>query len=189
MIITTVMGSPRRHGNTAAVLGMFEKLVVPRHQVEHVSVVDYSIHGCLGCLRCQRVLDEPGCVQKDDALSIFERILGSDAIVYATPLYGWSFSAQLKALVDRHYCLTKNRGRGVWTSLLEGKRAALLVTCKGDVEGNADLIQVQFDRCMKMLGCTTIGKYVVPRCTEPDELGTRAAEVAEAMARDLTSGR
>ena len=56
---------------------------------------------------CQGNLDEPGCVQKDDAIAIIDRLLAADVIIYATPLYVWDFSSQMKALLDRQYCLTK----------------------------------------------------------------------------------
>ena len=102
MRIATILGSPRRKGNTATVLGLFEERVTPEHQVERIDIIDHPIRGCLGCQVCQRVVDRPGCRQKDDAVAIFERLLVADAIVYATPLYAWSFSSQLKALSEPH---------------------------------------------------------------------------------------
>ena len=61
MKIITILGSPRRQGNTATVLSMFESLVAAQHQVDRVDLVDYDVRGCLGCGACQKVLDEPGC--------------------------------------------------------------------------------------------------------------------------------
>ena len=109
----------------------------------------------------------------------------ADAIVYATPLYAWSFPAQMKALIDRHYCTTKWGADGVVASLFEGKRTALLVTCGDAVENNADLIQVQFDRIMDAGHCRVAGRYVVPHCNRPERLGAEAAHVAQAMAADI----
>ena len=48
MKITTILGSPRKQGNTAAVLNHFEALVTPAHPVERVNLVDYSVKGCRG---------------------------------------------------------------------------------------------------------------------------------------------
>ena len=110
-------------------------------------MVDHEVRGCLGCQRCQKVFDQPGCVQKDDALGIFERILAADLLVYASPLYCWDFTAQMKALIDRHYCLMKWESQPYF-SLMRGKRAALLVTCGDAVEDNADVIQTIFARQM-----------------------------------------
>jgi len=185
MRIVTILGSPRRKGNTATVLGLFEERVAPDHQVERIDIIDYQVHGCLGCDACQKVVDRPGCRQKDDALAIFDRVLAADVIVYATPLYAWSFSSQLKALIDRHFCLVKWGHGDPAPSLLHGKRAALLVTCADAVENNADLIPIIFERQMQCLQSETIGHYVVPNCTTPEEIGDRGARIAAEMARDI----
>jgi multimeric flavodoxin WrbA len=185
MRLATVLGSPRKRGNTAAVLEQFENLVRGQHEVDRINVTDYEIRGCLGCDRCKRVHDRPGCVQVDAAVGVLERIMGADAVVYATPLYVWSFSAQLKALMDRHYCLVKAIGEGGRRSLVEGKRAALLVTCAGPREGNADLIQEIFRREMSYGRCRVVGIYIVPDCTSPQALGARAFDVAKRMATDV----
>ena len=185
MKIITLMGSPKRKGNTATVLGWFEQLVAPAHQVERVNIVDLDIRGCTGCHACQKVMDRPGCVQKDDAPALIERLLAADAVVYATPLYCWDFTAQMKALIDRHFCLSKWQGSRVARALLSGKRMALLVTCADPVENNADLIQVMFDRIVAVAGGVMVGKYMVPDCSTPDKLGEAARAVAAQMARDL----
>lgn len=185
MKILTVLGSPRKRGNTAAILGAFESRVAAQHQVRHINITDYQIAGCLGCDSCQALLSEPGCAQEDDAELLLEEIIAADVVVYASPVYCWGFTAQMKALLDRHYCLVKWQDGEVAVALLAGKRMALLVTCGGDAGDNADLIQVMFDRQIEYMRCETIGKYVVANCTTPDELGPRAYDVAERMARDV----
>lgn len=188
MHIATILGSPRKRGNTAAVLSRFEELVTPTHQVERINITDYTVKGCLGCNACQKVDDEPGCIQDDDAVAIFVRLIAADRIVYATPLYAWDFSAQLKALIDRHYCLVKWGGDPSPRALLADKQVALLVTCAGPVEENADLIQVVFDRLMAYTRCQVIGKYIVPHCTTPEELGERGEKTAREMFREIAGG-
>lgn len=185
MKILTILGSPRRKGNTAAVLAKFEQMVKSEHSVERINIVDYDVRGCLGCDSCFKNLDDPGCVQKDDGKQILERILAADVVIYATPLYVWSYSAQLKALMDRHYCLVKWREGIKAAQLMQGKPAALLVTCGDDIENNADTIQVEFDREMEYLGSRVMGKYIVPNCTLPKELGDKADHTAQEMFADL----
>jgi multimeric flavodoxin WrbA len=186
MKIITILGSPRRKGNTAAVLGRFECLVAAQHAVERIFILDYAVKGCLGCDVCQRVTDAPGCRQKDDGVALLERLLAADLIVYATPVYGWSYPAEIKAFVDRHYCLVKWQGGQVASELFKGKRAALLATCGGSAEANADLLFEMFDRQMDYLGGVVVGKYVVPNCTTPARLGPAAERMAAQMALDLT---
>lgn len=185
MKIATVLGSPRKHGNTAAVLERFESLAGATHQIDRINITDHAVKGCLGCDACFKVMDRPGCVQRDDADVLFERLLAADVIVYATPLYSWSFAAQMKALIDRHYCLVKWADGCVINALFKGKRAALLVTCGDAAENNADLIQEIFDREMRYLGGEVVGKYIVPHCTTPDRLGEKAERTAREMCGDI----
>lgn len=185
MKIVTILGSPRKRGNTAAILGAFEGLVAPQHEVQRIDVCDHRVQGCLGCDACQKKLHELGCVQKDDAPQILERLMGADTIVYASPVYCWDFTAQMKALLDRHYCLVKWQGGEVAEALLEGKRAALLATCGGTAEENADLMQQVFERQLRYVRCRLVGTYIVGECTTPRELGERAGQTAARMARGI----
>ena len=185
MKVVTILGSPKKEGNTAKVLGLFEELIVEGHEVDRVNIAACDVKGCLGCGACQKVPNEPGCVQEDDAASIFERMMGADAVIYASPLYAWGFSSQMKALIDRHFCLVTGYGSPDYKSLLEGKRTALLVTCAGPVENNADLIQESFDRLSNYGQCNIVGKYVVPFCTTPDSIASEAMETAKKMAGDI----
>jgi multimeric flavodoxin WrbA len=184
--IVTLMGSPRKRGNTARVLTDFEERMQQKgHVVDRITIVDYTVNGCLGCDACLKVSESPGCVQRDDAVAIFERMMAADVVVYATPLYCWGFSAQLKALVDRQYCLVKGYDTPDYTSLLVGTRTAMLVTCAGGIENNADVIQTIFDRENDYCRCEVVGKYILPSCTTPDAIGPQAAEMAQNMVEDI----
>ncbi len=183
MKILTILGSPRKHGNTAAVLKQFEDLLP--YPFERINITDHPVKGCLGCDACQKKKDKPGCCQSDGLNFILPRIMSADVVVYATPLYAWDFSAQMKALIDRHYCLVKWNDTQHGESLIPGKRAALLVTCSGEIENNADTIQTIFDREINYLKGTVIGKYIVPNCSTPRAMGDKAITTAQAMIRDL----
>jgi len=185
MKITTLLGSPRPNGNTATVLKRFEELASAQHSLRRFNLREAQIHGCLSCMACQRAAGELGCVQKDDALPVFDEMLQSDLIVYATPLYAWDFTAQLKVLMDRQFCLIKMKPDGGKTSLLDGKKAILLVTCGGPVEGNADLIQQIFRRAMDYAGCKVVGMYILPGCTTPSQMGERGEKLAERILADI----
>jgi FMN-dependent NADH-azoreductase len=111
----------------------------------------------------------------------------SDAVIYASPLYCWGFSSQIKALIDYHFCLVKVYGTSAYKSLMEGKRVALLVTCDGPIENNADFIQVVFDSVSEYVKCEIVGKYIVPFCNMPNTIDTKGKDVAKKMAEDIVS--
>ena len=187
MKVITILGSPKKNGNTARALDMLEEnLISQGHEMERIHIIDYNIKGCMGCFACMGKNDEPGCILKDDAISVFERMISADAIVYASPIYAFDFTSQIKPLIDRHLCLIQDYGYPNQTSLIQGKRVALLITCGGSAEGNADLVQVIFDRSMDgMLKCNVVGKYIVPLSDAPD-FTDRAREVVDKLAKEIS---
>ncbi len=66
--------------------------------VEAVSLKNKKIAFCTGCLLCQQ---KGACVIKDDAIEIAEKMKNADVIVWATPIYYYEMSGQMKTLIDR----------------------------------------------------------------------------------------
>lgn len=180
MQILTLCGSPRRRGNTSTVLSAFEELAKKNNAIERVDIVAHNIKGCIGCDNCQKDTSNPACIQKDDMKDLLQKIIASDLVVYAAPVYVWDFPAQMKAVIDRHYCLLKWKS-GKEVSLVENKKTMLLATCGGDAENNADLIRLVFEREMKYLHCQIVGEFIVPDCTLPSNLGAIKDEMAVKM--------
>jgi multimeric flavodoxin WrbA len=187
MKIITILGSPRRKGNTSTALDMLEESLVSQgHQTERINVVDYKINGCLGCTACFTKKDRPNCVQHDDAKTVFDRMMSADVIVYASPLYGYSFPAQMKSLIDRHFCFVTEPGLPNQSSVIEGKRVALLITSSRSEEDNTDLIQVSFDRQMSELKCNVVGKYIIANSNTPD-FTQKTKEITNAMSKKISA--
>lgn len=187
MQITTLLGSAKKKGNTATVLGWVEHALESRgHAVERIHLHDRSIKGCLGCAQCREKPDEIGCVQKDDAIDILAQMISSDAVLYASPIYFWGFSAQIKALIDRSYSLVTNYHKPGHTSLMEGKRLGLLVTGADAYAENAEGMFAAFDRIADYLlagkACTLyVGGCSVPSAI-PAAVRDQAVELAQSLA-------
>jgi multimeric flavodoxin WrbA len=113
-------------------------------------------------------------------------MIQADAIVYASPLYCWSFTSQIKPLIDRHFCLVSGEGTTNHDSLISGKSAALLVTCAGPVEGNCDAIQSIFKGFSDYLKLMAKGNFILPFCTTPDLIGDNGIELAKNLAKSIT---
>ncbi len=113
MKVCIINGSPRRNGNTAELLKPFrERLLRLGTEIDDIFLKDYKVGPCLGCYACQNVSGEYGCVQKDDAEAVWMRAGEADLLVLATPIYSWYCTAEMKALMDRHYGLNKYYGSG-----------------------------------------------------------------------------
>lgn len=70
------------------------------HSVEKIVLRDHQFHFCKGCLACQA--SKTGhCIMQDDADMIIEKMAQSDVIVFATPIYFYEMSGQMKSLLDR----------------------------------------------------------------------------------------
>jgi multimeric flavodoxin WrbA len=186
MQILTLLGSPRKCGNTEAVLRRFEgKAAAAGHKVTSINVTQLRIDGCLGCEFCQGESDAPCCAQTDDTEDVLRQILASDLTIYASPVYCWSVSAQMKALIDRHYCLVKWQGGEVAAALMRGKRGALLLTCGGEAGSNVDLTFPMFVRQMDYMQAEVAGLYALDNCVGPKEDAARAEELAARMVAEL----
>ena len=68
------------------------------HQVELISLRGKEIKFCVGCLSCQQT---GACIFKDDVPVIMERVLNADVVCWATPIYYYEMSGQMKTLIDR----------------------------------------------------------------------------------------
>ena len=69
-------------------------------EIEMVTLKDKTINYCTGCYTCWT--KTPGvCIHKDDMQEILEKVRNADLVVYVTPLYIFSISAQLKVFLDR----------------------------------------------------------------------------------------
>lgn len=66
--------------------------------VDYVSLKGKDIKYCIGCLSCQKTNK---CVLKDDVADIMAKVKEAEVIVYATPIYYYEMSGQMKTLLDR----------------------------------------------------------------------------------------
>ena len=67
-------------------------------EVEYVSLKDKEIRNCIGCLTCHKGMP---CVLKDDGAEVIGKIREAEAVVFATPIYYYEMSGQMKTLLDR----------------------------------------------------------------------------------------
>jgi len=186
MRVTTLLGSAKKKGNTATVLGWVEEeLKSLGHDVERIYLNNKSIGGCLGCAKCRENPDEIACVQKDDTIDILEKMISSEVVLFASPIYFWGFSSQIKALIDRGYSLVTNYHKPGHTSLMEGKRIGLLVTGADTYEDNSEGMFTAFDRIVDYYLARKSGELYVGECSVPAELSEEVKDKAVELARSL----
>ena len=130
--------------------------------------------------------------QPPGAALILEKIVRADAVLYGTPLYGHSYSGQLKLLMDRHVALFKFVGGADKAveemeiqSFIASKPVGLVVSCQGPEKDNTELVKMQFDKFCESSLARCFGKYVFPWCS-PDVEETRLSQTTlDVIASDL----
>jgi len=186
MKVLTLLASPRSDGNTERLLDWTERALSDwGHEITRLHIGRMAISGCKSCFACAESANEPGCVMMDDAQDVFSKMLEADAILYATPMYMWSYAAQLKALLDRHVCLVRGFQTEEYRSFVENKRTALLVSCAGPENGNADLIKDLFPRIAEYVKYDNRGVWVFPLCTDVNMLPNSHGGISRELARTL----
>ena len=158
MKILVSQGSPTANGSTAMLAREFAAGAREAgHDVDIVDVAALDVAPCTGCVVCG--YGGP-CAQYDDFDDLRERILASDMLVFATPLYYYGMTAQLKAAVDR-FCSANPH--------ISGKRlkSALLAVAWNDYSWTFDALEAHYDTLVRYLNLRDCGRVLGGGCGTP----------------------
>ncbi len=109
--ILILKGSPREKGNSAALADRAAASALEAGaQVEGVYLHGLDIRPCDACDQCRYT---NMCVIQDDMNGLYPKLAAADAIILASPIYWFTFSAQLKLCIDRWYGFQGNRWQEV----------------------------------------------------------------------------
>ena len=152
MKILVITGSPRKNGNSATLADHFIKGAEEvGHEVVRFDAAFRKVHPCIACNSCG--MNGP-CVFKDDFEFVREHIVEADCVVFATPMYYFGISAQLKAVIDRFYAING--------SIHVPKKAVLLMTYANTAASEAVPIKSHYEVLLKYLGWTDAGQIIAP---------------------------
>ena len=97
--VVVVTSSPRKNGNSETLAKKFaEGAKQAGHEVHFVAVRDLDLKFCTGCMYCQT---HDKCVLRDGMNELYETFQNADVLAFATPVYYYAVSGQLKTLLDR----------------------------------------------------------------------------------------
>ncbi len=151
--IVILLGSPRKNGNSERLAKSFA--TGSESQGAHVRFLrlhNMNIKGCSDCRQCWS--SGKHCIVADDMSQLYESIDNADVIVFATPLYWYSWSAQIKAVWDRMLPYVSDKAK----TTVKGKQGVLLVTAGDEREDVFDAVLESFDRSASLLGLKQAGK-------------------------------
>ena len=97
--ILVISTSPRKGGNSESLADAFiDGAMQAGNDVEKICLYDTTINFCKGCMGC---LKTNRCVIHDDADIIAQKMRYVDVVVFATPIYYYEMSGQMKVMLDR----------------------------------------------------------------------------------------
>ncbi len=152
MRILVLTGSPRRNGNSNTLAEHFIRGAKEAgHEVARFDAAFRTVHPCMGCNHCG--MNGP-CVFQDDFGFVREHLVEAELVAFATPMYYFGFSAQLKAVIDRFYAINGQ--------IHVPKRAVLMMTYANSAASEAVPIETHWRTLLRYLGWQDAGQIIVP---------------------------
>jgi multimeric flavodoxin WrbA len=169
MKIIGISASPKMEKSQTRrlVMGVLEGARQTGADVTFVDICSLEIKYCTACGTCYA---KGECIHDDDFPVILEKMLDSDGIVWGSPNYINSVTAQLKTLLDR-------MADSIHCQSFTGKYGCAVCTAGGSM---AEEVADYMNETMRNLGATTVGKVAVLLGADPD-----AIVPAEKQAKEL----
>ena len=155
MNVMGISGTPRKKGNSEILLRYALKPFENNEwNVKIFLLSELEIKPCNACDSCR----ETGtCIINDDMQRIYDAFLWCNAIIISSPVYYLNVSAQLLALLDRHYAVDVEKP-------LEGKVGGAITVGNGTCGGQTITLNAIYTW---MLSCGII-------CVPGDLFGVKA---------------
>jgi multimeric flavodoxin WrbA len=171
-----LFGSPRKNGNTIQLAKAASDALRARgDNVRVLYLNDLNIRPCQGCYAC---LKSGVCKINDDMKDIRKYILESELIIYATPIYWFGPSAQLKLAMDRSIAFMDEE----YNSRVKGKKAITLITCADERQDTCEPCLGMFRKTFDLLGINWLGGVEALGCVDKSEVKTEYVEKAVKLA-------
>lgn len=175
--IIALMSSPRKNSNSTM---LAQKIVdgakAAGARVESFNLNRMKIKPCTACDKCHSA-DDRLCVIRDDMQKLYPKILAADGIIYASPVYWFNMSAQMKLFMDRCYALGGPSGYA-----LKGKKMAVVLTYE-DADpfrsGAANALRI-FQDSFAYVGAEFVGS-VYATCPAPGAIAKNKTVMKEAF--------
>ncbi|MEI6287453.1 MAG: flavodoxin family protein [Bacillota bacterium] len=176
MKIVVLQGSPRIKGNTAQLAQeVIKPLEAKGAEIKWYNLNQLNIRGCQSCYVCKK---QPECVIKDDARGILADIATADAVIFATPVFMWDMTGQMKLLVDRLFAFMNLD----FSSKLIPSKKFLWVVTQG--QPDPDTFRANFEKSVKVMQMMGFGEgkiFVQGGLMELADISANAGAVAKAQ--------
>lgn len=115
---------------------------------------------------------------KSDFKQLDEDLLSADGIVLASPVYWYTFPADIKAVID-HLYFPYIKG-----NTFKGKKAAMIACCEETTMETFNGINFSFDKTMELMEAEIVGKVEIPGVLDPNDIKNTDGEAQAARLAD-----
>ena len=155
MKVTVITGSAHKKGTSALLADKFiEGAKEAGHEVFRFDAAFENVKPCLACEYCSSHDSE--CVHKDSMTTLSENLIDTDLVVFVTPLYYYTMSAQIKAVIDRFHA--KN------AKISGNKKAMLFATSYGADDWTMEGLEKTYEGILRFMNWEDAGKLFATGC-------------------------
>lgn len=183
MTLTTlgISASPRANGNSDLLLARaLYGAEQAGSQIEHVRLCDYRLSGCTECEACHTT---GSCGIDDDYGLIQEKLLAADRLIFATPVFFMTVSAQAKVLIDRGQCLWIRKtllGRPLFETNRD-RRGMIIAAGGSGSKRQFECVRRPIQSCFDYLEVSHVSSLFVNKVDEKGAVLKRPEALAEAF--------
>ena len=177
MKVTVITGSPHKKGTSALLADKFiEGAIDAGHEILRF---DSAFEDVKPCLACEYYASHDGeCVRRDDMNAWYGKIIDSDMVVFVTPIYYYTMSAQIKAVVDRFH--------GNNAKLSGNKKAMILASAYGEEDSTMEGLEKTYEAILGFMNWEDAGKLFATGCPvrevlEQTNFPTQAYELGKSI--------
>ena len=157
--IVVITGSPRKGSNSSAMVDAFTKAAEELgHEVTRFDAAFSNVGGCHACESCYKT--GKACTYDDDFNTIAPAILEADGLVFAAPVYWYSFPGQIKNTIDKMYSVC------IGGKDYQGKKLGLITCCEEDDPTVMDGIRIPTERIAALMKWDVVGEVCIPGVLE-----------------------
>ncbi len=178
--VLVLTSSGRKNSNSTAMANAFADAAREAgHEVLIVDLFKLSIDPCTGCGGCHTAGNP--CVHDDDFAALAQQVLYAQVVVFAAPVYWYTFPAKAKLAIDKFVAF-------LWGGApIQGRECALLACA---TEDDADYvfagIVTAYEATAVHLGWTSVGTVLQEGVPNPgDVFATNALDRCAQLARQL----
>lgn len=177
MKVTVITGSAHKKGTSALLADKFiEGAKEAGHEVFRFDAAFENVKPCFACEYCSSHDSE--CVHKDSMNILGEKLIDTDLVVFVTPLYYYTMSAQIKAVIDRFHA--KN------AKIIGNKKAMLFATSYGAADSTMECLEKTYESILGFMNWEDAGKLFATGCPvresiEQSDFPTQAYEMGKSL--------